>query len=121
MQCSGRDEYHSMTFEAEYQTKDGPEIKRYALLKWQHVQLHSKSNPMNTQTIKISFACLAVLVSAACLRAGTITKNNNTVKLNLTTSWVGGVVPGGLDVAKWDSTVTSANSVALGADMSLGA
>src|SRR5260370_20775955 len=75
---------------------------------------------MNTQAIKISFTCLAVLVSAACLRAGTITKANNTDNLNLTTSWVGGVVPGALDVAKWDSTVTSPNSVALGADMSLG-
>src|SRR5207249_697884 len=31
-----------------------------------------------------------------------------------------GVVPGALDVAKWDSTVTSPNSVALGADMSWG-
>ena len=75
---------------------------------------------MNTQTIKISFTCLALLASAACLRAGTITKANNTDNLNLASSWVGGLVPGALDVAKWDSTVTGANSVALGADISLG-
>ena len=73
---------------------------------------------MKTQTIKISLVCLAVLVSAVGSRAGTITKTNNTDNLNLTTSWVGGVVPGPLDVAKWDSTVTGANSVALGANSS---
>ncbi|HLX94105.1 MAG TPA: autotransporter-associated beta strand repeat-containing protein [Verrucomicrobiae bacterium] len=71
---------------------------------------------MNTKTIKIFLACLAVLASAACLRAGTIIKTNNTDNLNLTTSWVGGVVPGPLDTARWDSTVTNANTVALGAD-----
>jgi autotransporter-associated beta strand protein len=75
---------------------------------------------MNTQTIKISLTCLAVLASAVCLRAGTITKTNNTDNLNLTTSWVGGVVPGPFDAARWDSTVTGANSVALGADTSWG-
>lgn len=73
---------------------------------------------MKTQTIKISLVCLAVLVSAVGSRAGTITKTNNTDNLNLTTSWVGGVIPGPLDVAKWDSTVTGANSVALGANSS---
>jgi autotransporter-associated beta strand protein len=71
---------------------------------------------MNTQNLKIAFACLAVLVTAPLLRAGTIIKTNNTDNLNLTTSWVGGVVPGSLDTARWDSTVTGANSVALGAD-----
>ena len=82
--------------------------------------LDNRYNPMNTQTIKISFTCLALLASAACLRAATIIKSGNTDNLNLTTSWVGGVVPGALDAAKWDSTVTSPNSVALGANMSLG-
>jgi autotransporter-associated beta strand protein len=77
-------------------------------------------NAMKTQTIKISLVCLALLASAACLRAGTIIKNNNADNLNLTTSWVGGVVPGVFDAAKWDSTVTGANSVALGADTSWG-
>ncbi len=75
---------------------------------------------MNTQTIKISLTCLAVLASAVCLHAGTIIKTNNTDNLNLTTSWVGGVVPGPFDAVRWDSTVTGANSVALGADTSWG-
>ena len=75
---------------------------------------------MNTKTIKISLTGLAVLASAACLDAATIIKTNNTDNLNLTTSWVGGVVPGPLDVAKWDSTVAGANSVALGANTSWG-
>src|SRR3974390_2477898 len=73
---------------------------------------------MKTRILKLSFTCLAVLASAACLRAGTIIKTNNTDNLNLTTSWVGSVVPGAADVARWDSTVTGANSVALGADTS---
>ena len=73
---------------------------------------------MNTRTIKIFLTCLAVLASAACSRAATINKNNNTNNLNLTTSWVGGVVPGPLDTARWDSTVTGANTVALGANTS---
>src|SRR5262245_34582873 len=72
---------------------------------------------MNTQSIKISFTCLAVLVSAVCSRAAIITKANNTDNLNLTTSWTNGVVPGPPDVARWDANVTSANSVALGADL----
>ena len=75
---------------------------------------------MNTKTIKSFLTCLAVLASAACLHAATIIKTNNTDNLNLTTSWVGGVVPGPLDVTRWDSTVTGANSVALGADTSWG-
>lgn len=47
-------------------------------------------------------------------------KADNTENLNLTTSWSGGVVPGGASIAQWDSTVTAANSTALGADLSFG-
>lgn len=46
----------------------------------------------------------------------TIVKDNNSDDLNLTTSWVGGVAPGSINSAKWDSTVTSANSTVLGAN-----
>lgn len=45
----------------------------------------------------------------------TYVKANNTTALNLTGSWVGGVVPGSADVGHWNSTVTGANTVALGA------
>ena len=58
---------------------------------------------------------IALVVAARC-EAATIVKTNNTDSLNLGSSWVGGVVPGSTDVAKWDSTVVGANSVLLGAD-----
>ena len=45
-----------------------------------------------------------------------IVKANNQDNLNLTTSWVGGVVPTSADWAKWDSTVAAANTTVLGAD-----
>ena len=48
----------------------------------------------------------------------TRTKANNTTALNLTGSWVGGVVPTSVDTALWNSTVTTANTVALGANAS---
>jgi autotransporter-associated beta strand protein len=46
-----------------------------------------------------------------------ITKADNTDNLNLTNSWVGAAVPGLSDVAVWDSTVTSANTTSLGANI----
>jgi autotransporter-associated beta strand protein len=46
-----------------------------------------------------------------------ITKADNTDNLNLTNSWVGPAVPGLGDVAVWDSTVTSANTTSLGANI----
>src|SRR5437870_4237945 len=48
------------------------------------------------------------------------TKANNTTNLNATGSWSGGVVPGSGDIALWDSTVTGANTVSLGANLNFG-
>jgi autotransporter-associated beta strand protein len=59
-------------------------------------------------------AILAMLATPAA-KAADIVKADNTTNLNSTGSWVGGVVPGSSDVAVWNSTVTGANSVALGA------
>jgi len=42
----------------------------------------------------------------------------NTANANLGTTWVGGAAPSSSDVAVWDSTVTGANSSALGANVS---
>jgi fibronectin-binding autotransporter adhesin len=42
-------------------------------------------------------------------------KANNTANLNLPSSWTTGIVPGPGNIAPWDSTVTAANTVALGA------
>ena len=63
-----------------------------------------------------------VVLTAAChleTQAATITKANNADNLNLTSSWTGGVVPSTNDIAQWTSTVTGANSVLLGAALSL--
>ena len=49
-----------------------------------------------------------------------IVKANNTNALNLTTSWVGGVVPAGNNTGLWNATVTASNTVALGGNISLG-
>ena len=46
-----------------------------------------------------------------------IVKANNTTALNLGASWVGGVVPGPGDTARWDSTVTGANTVSMGGSL----
>ena len=53
--------------------------------------------------------------------ASEIVKADNTDDLNLGSSWVGGVAPIAGDNAKWDNTVTSANSTILGADIAWGA
>ena len=58
----------------------------------------------------------AVALTALTVPAATIVKTNNTDNLNLGSSWVGGVAPTSADIAQWDSTVTAANSVALGAN-----
>src|SRR5947207_1525997 len=77
---------------------------------------------------------IAVVIAAFCVvmiaitmtlpfstaEAATRTKANNANDLNLTTSWGGGIVPGSGDIALWDSTVTSANTVSLGADLNFG-
>ena len=43
-------------------------------------------------------------------------KDNNTLDLNNPNSWVGGMAPTSVDIAKWDSTVGAANTTVLGAD-----
>ena len=45
-------------------------------------------------------------------------KANNADALNLGSSWIGGIAPGGGDIALWDATVTVPNVVVLGADQS---
>jgi autotransporter-associated beta strand protein len=47
-------------------------------------------------------------------------KANNTDALNLGSSWVGGVVPTSGDIAVWDSTVTTANTVSMGGSLDFG-
>lgn len=61
---------------------------------------------------------MGVAGNPSALRAATVVKANNSNDLNLPASWIGGVVPGPLDIAQWNSTVTGANSTLLGADLS---
>jgi autotransporter-associated beta strand protein len=46
-----------------------------------------------------------------------ITKADNITDLNVGASWVGTVAPTSTEVAKWNSTVTAANTTVLGADL----
>ena len=55
---------------------------------------------------------------ASPVSAAVIDKADNTNNLNLPASWTGGVVPGAADIARWNG-LAGANSVLLGADMSL--
>ena len=45
-----------------------------------------------------------------------IVKADTADDLNLGSSWLGGIVPGSTDTAKWDDTVTGASSTVLGGD-----
>jgi autotransporter-associated beta strand protein len=70
----------------------------------------------------ISFALsagLPVMILAFGLsptaRAADVIKADNTTSLVTGSSWVGGAVPSSTQTAVWDSTVTAANSVAVGA------
>ncbi|MEI7935651.1 MAG: hypothetical protein WCK27_03090 [Verrucomicrobiota bacterium] len=68
------------------------------------------------QRYPVSTALMAGFALATAVSAATINKANSTVNLNLGSSWVGGVVPGVGDVARWSATVTGPNTVNLGAD-----
>lgn len=65
----------------------------------------------------ILLACLPLL-PAMQVGAAEIQKANNALTLNLTTSWVGGVVPGASDIALFDSTVTASKTAAIGGNLS---
>ena len=68
----------------------------------------------------LSVALTSLVSLSSSLFAVDIIKDDNTDSLNLGTSWGGASAPTGSDVAVWDSTVTGANSVDLGANLSWG-
>jgi autotransporter-associated beta strand protein len=73
-------------------------------------------NRITGKSFLLTFMFVAV---AANIHAGTLIKANNVNLLNDVNSWVGGTAtPGSGDIAKWDGTVTAANSVGLGAPAS---
>jgi len=58
-----------------------------------------------------------VVTNPPVIPAPSLPKANNVDNLNTAGSWVGQVVPAAGQVALWDSTVTAANAVVLGADL----
>ena len=78
---------------------------------------------MHCRTGRFHVACGATLVAVAVIAFGTshaadVIKANNTNALNLGTSWASGTVPTTTDIGVWNNTVTAANTVALGGDLS---
>lgn len=63
-----------------------------------------------------SVATFVLLVAASFAHGASITKANNADDLNLTSSWLGSVVPGAGDVAVWSTYLPA--PVLLGADLS---
>ncbi|MCR5838668.1 MAG: hypothetical protein K6G94_03435, partial [Kiritimatiellae bacterium] len=61
----------------------------------------------------------AILLSAASIDAAEIFKADNNDDLNLTSSWVGGVVPGADDIAQWPLVPTKNMASAIGAPWSV--
>lgn len=64
--------------------------------------------PLNQKSL--TYAALAVILGAAQTHAADFYKANNADNLNLSSSWTNNAVPGGSDIAIWDSTVTGANT-----------
>ena len=60
-------------------------------------------------------ASTLLVMSSTLAQASLITKANNSLDLTNTASWLGGSVPAAGDIAVWNSTVTAANTVNLGA------
>ena len=78
---------------------------------------------MRRRTGRFHVACGATLVAVAVIAFGTshaadVIKANNTNALNLGTSWASGTAPTTTDIGVWNNTVTAANTVALGGDLS---
>ncbi len=86
------------------------------------ITLNPATNQSGTATITLTVSDGTLSTNTSFLvrviAATTISKANNTDNLNLGSSWVGGLVPDTNGIALWDNTVTSANTVAPGANLS---
>ncbi len=94
----------------ENHTHRAPALPLWTLV---HGAAHSTGGLIGPLTV-----CSLLLLSVMASPAATVIKTNNTINLNLATSWVGGQAPGSADMAKWEATVTGANAVSMGADLS---
>jgi autotransporter-associated beta strand protein len=63
-------------------------------------------------------ATWCLIAGAVSAQAAVKVKANNTTDLNVGSSWVGNSIAYSTDMAQWDATVTGANSVLLGGDLS---
>ena len=68
----------------------------------------------------LALAAVAGLAATKSTYAADRLKADNAANLDQPVSWAGESTPGASDVAVWDSTVTSANIVLLGSDLSFG-
>ena len=78
---------------------------------------------MKTKNIRIASQIVGLLLLSGALAAPAATtyiKANNTTALPTSGSWTVAGAPGSGDIGKWDSTVTAANTVSLGAPYSIG-
>jgi fibronectin-binding autotransporter adhesin len=66
-----------------------------------------------TPSLSVTGNTLNLVISST---ATSVVKANNADNLNLGSSWVGGTAPDSTKIAKWNNTVTSANSTVLGTD-----
>ncbi len=78
----------------------------------------SKTLPATVLDLSVTGNTLNLVVIST---ASEVVKADNADDLNLGSSWLGGEAPIAGDDANWDSTVTSANSTVLGADVVWGA
>ncbi len=78
---------------------------------------------MKTKNIRITSQIVGLFLLSGALAAPAATtyiKANNTTALPTSGSWTVAGAPGSGDIGKWDSTVTAANTVALGTPYSIG-
>lgn len=69
------------------------------------------------RTLLATSAASLLVIQPVVSRAAVRVKANNSSNLNLTASWTGAVVPGYGDTALWNSSVTGANAVLLGGNL----
>ena len=67
----------------------------------------------------IGCVCGTIVICTVDVNGAIRVKANNTNDLYLSSSWVGATLPYSGDIAQWDATVTSANAVQLGGNMSV--
>jgi fibronectin-binding autotransporter adhesin len=96
----------------------GLAIGTYPLMTWGSTSGTAPTAVSISNVIPGTFASLSITGNTLNLViSSVIIKDNNTFALSDGTSWVGGLAPSSTQVANWNSTVTSANTTVLGADV----